>query len=460
MVCLLALIVFLFMLFKTNKIELSTGCYFAIMVIFLLFGYKVIMPVIFHFNYMPFLSIIFILILVNVVYYYLHKYIDTEVGANVKNTLLNLFPIGEMRYLVLFFLSLVTFSPFFLIKALIIFILSKLMKLETFFSLIIIMLGTIINSLLQFIPVTNIDLTLSLMIIVILVLIAIGYIVLILSTNYQNDYNFKTIFQQHASMIVAAMTIFSIIFILIAKQAPIYLALNIAVFAALVTISLLSNKIEYQLIQDSQLVVNNKYPYLYSIVIIMINICTIAISNFFNNHQIMIMVGQILFLIIFNELVFYLLKLPILSDANSKDYFISIKNNIIIGITIIIGIIIYVLIRCSMFNDSDMGTNILSNLAVIINDSDNLLSIIFNTVCAQPLILDPSLILGGDFKEQIIAPVVLISSLCTTLLPISLTIIYALLGVKAKPLVQSYKFNLIYAAIAIFIVGILMVGVI
>lgn len=452
----LSIIIFLIILFYKKNINLACFSFVGLILLYILYGFRVIPNSIFHFDYSKFLYLIAIIIFTNIIYYFFNKLLNTEIGNNIKNTFIILFPNNEMRYLVIFLIGLIHISPFFIINVLIVYFISRMLRLSNFFTTTIILFTTIINNLLFYLEEIQIASNISIFLLLTIILIGMGLTIILISTNYKLENTLQDIIAKNNIIIASIFILFSFIFLLIAKQFGLNVGINYAVLICLGFLSIMSNKNkdtdELEVVK-----IQHKYPYLISIFIIAINIFIICLPTIFKNYMFELLIVQIFIFTIFNLIINGFLKLKPL-DEKIKYYGLSWKNNLLLISACLSIVLIYVLISNSQFNDNNINQSIINNIILHLNSCENNFLLLLNIICYSPFIMTVEVLLNGSLLANFVNPCTLYIASIIPMMPMSIAIIYALFEDKPKQFIDSYKFALLFLIIILFLISIFLVG--
>lgn len=454
----IAAFTFLFMLFKTKSIKKSSIMYACILIVFLLLDYKVLINALSIVDYSKYVYLLLLIVLLNVIYWVFNRIIRTEIGYNLTNLLVSLFPINEMRYVALFVFSMFHISPFFLVNVLLLFLMSRLLNLSRLFSIFIILVGTTLSSFIYFLPSCNNPIMFNVFIISLFFVLALVFILIVLSTNYKQDYNLTTIFKDNYKILLATVGVFVMMLIFLIHQFPLAQVVNVSLFLSLACIVILSNsqkdKTKLENVED----INNKYPYLLSIGLIGINILILMLGSIFTdlNNNLLIII-QIVSLVAINGISFMLLDLPEINDNDQLPRHLTLANNGYLLLGIGLGLLIDLLVVMSNYNIGNFNHTIIQDFINNLNNAPHVVNLLLTTISGTPFITDPTQLLNLGLEQGINAQVIMFSSLILVITPLSLLTVSQLVNIKSKRLIEAYQFALIFVLIIIVILTIITV---
>lgn len=457
LVTIIAFILFLFTLFRTKSVLKASLIYGMLLIIYLLLYYRVLISSILTVNYSKYLYIPLLLVLINVIYWAFNRIIRSEIGYNFTNLLVTLFPINEMRYVVLFLVSLVQLTPYYIINVLLLFLVSCLLNLSRLFSMFIIFVATLLSTYIHYLPLTNNSTLFNIFIIGLLFVIALGFILLILSTNYEQEYNLSSIVKDNYQILLASSSIFIVMLIFLSRHFRLITVVNISVFAALSCITIMSNTKKHEAKENIE-DIDNKHPYLLSIMMVIINIIILTLGNYVTSiNQTLLILIQIVVLIVFNGVMFMFLDLPELEEHYELPKRLGLKNNGIIALAMVMGLVLELLEVQSSINVGNFNTSITQTIVDTLNHSPRSIALFINTILVNPFVLNYMELAKLGLDPTIVSNVVMIGSLLITISPISFLIVSAMVNIKPKRLIEAYQFCLIFLLIVLVIIELIII---
>lgn len=457
LVTIIAFILFLFTLFRTKSVLKASLIYGMLLIIYLLLYYRVLISSILTVNYSKYLYIPLLLVLINVIYWAFNRIIRSEIGYNFTNLLVTLFPINEMRYVVLFLVSLVQLTPYYIINVLLLFLVSCLLNLSRLFSMFIIFVATLLSTYIHYLPLTNNSTLFNIFIIGLLFVIALGFILLILSTNYEQEYNLSSIVKDNYQILLASSSIFIVMLIFLSRHFRLITVVNISVFAALSCITIMSNTKKHEAKENIE-DIDNKHPYLLSIMMVIINIIILTLGNYVTSiNQTLLILIQIVVLIVFNGVMFMFLDLPELEEHYELPKRLGLKNNGIIALAMVMVLVLELLEVQSSINVGNFNTSITQTIVDTLNHSPRSIALFINTILVNPFVLNYMELAKLGLDPTIVSNVVMIGSLLITISPISFLIVSAMVNIKPKRLIEAYQFCLIFLLIVLVIIELIII---
>ena len=457
LVTIIAFILFLFTLFRTKSVLKASLIYGMLLIIYLLLDYRVLISSLLTVNYTKYLYLPLLLVLINVIYWAFNRIIRSEIGYNFINLLVTLFPINEMRYVALFLVSLVQLTPYYIINVLFLFLVSCLLNLSRLFSMFIIFVATLLSTYIHYLPLTNNSTLFNIFIIGLLFVVALGFILLILSTNYEQEYNLSSIVKDNYQILLASSSIFIVMLIFLSRQFRLITVVNVSVFAALSCITIMSNTKKHEAKENVE-DIDNKHPYLLSIMMVIINIIILTLGNYVTSiNQTLLFLIQIVVLIVFNGVIFMFLDLPELEEDYELPKRLGLKNNGIIALAMVMGLVLELLEVQSSINVGNFNTSITQTIIDTLNHSPRSIALFINTILVNPFVLNYMELAKLGLDPTIVSNVVMIGSLLITISPISFLIVSAMVNIKPKRLIEAYQFCLIFLLIVLVIIELIII---
>lgn len=457
LVTIIAFILFLFTLFKTKSVLKASLIYGMLLIIYLLLYYRVLISSLLTVNYSKYLYIPLLLVLINVIYWAFNRIIRSEIGYNFTNLLVTLFPINEMRYVALFLVGLVQLTPYYIINVLLLFLVSRLLNLSHLFSMFIIFVATLLSTYIHYLPLSDNSILFNVFIVGLLFVIALVFILLIISTNYEHEYNLSSIVKDNYQILLASSCIFIVMLIFLSHQFRLITVMNISVFATLSCIMIMSNTKKHEAkeyVED----IDNKYPYLLSIMMVIINIIILTLGSYVANiNQTLLILIQIIVLIVFNGGMFMFLDLPELEEDYELPKRLGLKNNGIIALAMVMGLVLELLVVQSSINVGNFNTSITQTIVDTLNHSQHSISLFINTILVEPFVSNYMQLAQLGLDPTIVSNVVMIGSLLITISPISFLIVSAMVNIKPKRLIEAYQFCLIFLLIVLVIIELIVI---
>lgn len=457
LVTIIAFILFLVTLFRTKSVLKASLIYGMLLIIYLVLDYRVLISSLLTVNYSKYLYIPLLLVLINVIYWAFNRIIRSEIGYNFTNLLVTLFPINEMRYVALFLVSLVQLTPYYIINVLLLFLVSRLLNLSRLFSMFIIFVATLLSTYTHYLPLTDNSILFNVFIIGLLFVIALGFILLIISTNYKKEYNLSSIVEDNYQILLASSSIFIMMLIFLSHQFRLITVMNVSVFAALSCIMIMSNAKKHEA-KDNVEDIDNKYPYLLSIMMVIIDIIILTLGSYVTSiNQTLLILIQIIVLIIFNGGMFMFLDLPELEEDYELPKRLGLKNNGIIALAMVMGLALELLIVQSSINVGNFNTSITQTIVDTLNHSPRSIALFINTILVDPFVINYVELIQLGLDPTIVSNVVMIGSLLITISPISFLIVSAMVNIKPKRLIEAYQFCLIFLLIVLVIIELIII---
>lgn len=457
LVTIIAFILFLVTLFRTKSVLKASLIYGMLLIIYLLLDYRVLISSLLTVNYTKYLYLPLLLVLINVIYWAFNRIIRSEIGYNFTNLLVTLFPINEMRYVALFLVSLVQLTPYYIINVLLLFLVSCLLNLSRLFSMFIIFVVTLLSTYIHYLPLTNNSTLFNIFIIGLLFVVALGFILLILSTNYEQEYNLSSILKDNYQILLASSSIFIVMLIFLSRQFQLITVVNVSVFAALSCITIMSNAKKHEAKENVE-DIDNKHPYLLSIMMVIINIIILTLGNYVTSiNQTLLILIQIVVLIVFNGVIFMFLDLPELEEDYELPKRLGLKNNGIIALAMVMGLVLELLEVQSSINVGNFNTSITQTIVDTLNHSPRSIALFINTILVNPFVLNYMELVKLGLDPTIVSNVVMIGSLLITISPISFLIVSAMVNIKPKRLIEAYQFCLIFLLIVLVIIELIII---
>lgn len=457
LVTIIAFILFLVTLFRTKSVLKASLIYGMLLIIYLLLDYRVLISSLLTVNYTKYLYLPLLLVLINVIYWAFNRIIRSEIGYNFTNLLVILFPINEMRYVALFLVSLVQLTPYYIINVLLLFLVSCLLNLSRLFSMFIIFVATLLSTYIHYLPLTDNSTLFNIFIIGLLFFVALGFILLILSTNYEQEYNLSSIVKDNYQILLASSSIFIVMLILLSRQFRLITVVNVSVFAALSCITIMSNTKKHEAKENVE-DIDNKHPYLLSIMMVIINIIILTLGNYVTSiNQTLLILIQIVVLIVFNGVIFMFLDLPELEEDYELPKRLGLKNNGIIALAMVMGLVLELLEVQSSINVGNFNTSITQTIVDTLNHSPRSIALFINTILVNPFVLNYMELAKLGLDLTIVSNVVMIGSLLITISPISFLIVSAMVNIKPKRLIEAYQFCLIFLLIVLVIIELIII---
>lgn len=457
LVTIIAFILFLFTLFRTKSVLKASLIYGMLLIIYLLLDYRVLISSILTVNYTKYLYLPLLLVLINVIYWAFNRIIRSEIGYNFTNLLVTLFPINEMRYVTLFLVSLVQLTPYYIINVLLLFLVSCLLNLSRLFSVFIIFVATLLSTYIHYLPLTDNSTLFNIFIIGLLFVVALGFILLIISTNYKQEYNLSSIVKDNYQILLASSSIFIVMLIFLSHQFRLITVVNVSVFAALSCITIMSNTKKHEAKENVE-DIDNKHPYLLSIMMVIINIIILTLGNYVTSiNQTLLILIQIVALIVFNGVMFMFLDLPELEEHYELPKRLGLKNNGIIALAMVMGLVLELLEVQSSINVGNFNTSITQTIVDTLNHSPRSIALFINTILVNPFVINYMELARLGLDPTIVSNVVMIGSLLITISPISFLIVSAMVNIKPKRLIEAYQFCLIFLLIVLVIIELIII---
>ena len=457
LVTIIAFILFLFILFKTKSVLKASLIYGMLLILYLLLYYRVLISSLLTVDYSKYLYIPLLLVLINVIYWAFNRIIRSEIGYNFTNLLVTLFPINEMRYVALFLVSLVQLTPYYIINVLLLFLVSRLLNLSRLFSMFIIFVATLLSTYTHYLPLTDNSVLFNVFIVGLLFVIALVFILLIISTNYEHEYNLSSIVKDNYQILLASSSIFIVMLIFLSHQFRLITVMNISVFAALSCIMIMSNTKKHEAKENIE-DIDNKYPYLLSIMMVILNIIILTLGSYATSiNQTLLILIQIVVLIVFNGGMFIFLDLPELEEDYELPKRLGLKNNGIIALAMVMGLVLELLVVQSSINVGNFNTSITQTIVDTLNHSPRSIALFINTILVEPFVSNYMDLAQLGLNPTIVSNVVMIGSLLITISPISFLIVSAMVNIKPKRLIEAYQFCLIFLLIVLVIIELIII---
>ena len=457
LVTIIAFILFLFTLFRTKSVLKASLIYGMLLIIYLFLDYRVLFSSLLTVNYSKYLYIPLLLVLINVIYWAFNRIIRSEIGYNFTNLLVTLFPINEMRYVALFFVGLVQLTPYYIINVLLLFLVSRLLNLSRLFSMFIIFVATLLSTYIHYLPLTDNSTLFNIFVIGLLFIVALVFILLIISTNYEQEYTLSSIVKDNYQIILASSSIFIVMLIFLSHQFRLITVMNVSVFATLSCIMIMSNTKKHEAKENVE-DINNKYPYLLSIMMVIINIIVLTLGSYVtSSNQTLLILIQIIVLIVFNGGMFMFLDLPELEEHYELPKRLGLKNNGIIALAMVMGLVLELLVVQSSINVGNFNTSITQTIIDTLNHSPRSIALFINTILVNPFVVNYMELAKLGLDPMIVSNVVMIGSLLITISPISFLIVSAMVNIKPKRLIEAYQFCLIFLLIVLVIIELIII---
>lgn len=457
LVTIIAFILFLFTLFRTKSVLKASLIYGMLLIIYLLLYYRVLISSLLTVNYSKYLYIPLLLVLINVIYWAFNRIIRSEIGYNFTNLLVTLFPINEMRYVALFLVGLVQLTPYYIINVLLLFLVSRLLNLSRLFSMFIIFIATLLSTYIHYLPLTDNSTLFNIFIIGLLFVVALGFILLVISTNYEQEYNLSSIVKDNYQILLASSSIFILMLIFLSHQFRLITVIYVSVFATLSCIMIMSNTKNHEAKENVE-DIDNKYPYLLSIMMVIINIIILTLGSYVTSiNQTLLILIQIIVLIVFNGGMFMFLDLPELEEDYELPKRLGLKNNGIIALAMVMGLVLELLVVQSSINVGNFNTSITQTIVDTLNHSPRSIALFINTILVEPFVSNYMELTQLGLDPTIVSNVVMIGSLLITISPISFLIVSAMVNIKPKRLIEAYQFCLIFLLIILVIIELIII---
>ena len=448
LVTIIAFILFLFTLFRTKSVLKASLIYGMLLIIYLFLDYRVLFSSLLTVNYSKYLYIPLLLVLINVIYWAFNRIIRSEIGYNFTNLLVTLFPINEMRYVALFFVGLVQLTPYYIINVLLLFLVSRLLNLSRLFSMFIIFVATLLSTYIHYLPLTDNSTLFNIFVIGLL---------FIVSTNFEQEYTLSSIVKDNYQIILASSSIFIVMLIFLSRQFRLITVVNVSVFAALSCITIMSNTKKHEAKENIE-DIDNKHPYLLSIMMVIINIIILTLGNYVTSiNQTLLILIQIVVLIVFNGGMFMFLDLPELEEDYELPKRLGLKNNGIIALAMVMGLVLELLVLQSSINVGNFNTSITQTIVDTLNHSPRSIALFINTILVNPFVINYMELARLGLDPTIVSNVVMIGSLLITISPISFLIVSAMVNIKPKRLIEAYQFCLIFLLIVLVIIELIII---
>lgn len=457
LVTIIAFILFLFTLFRTKSVLKASLIYGMLLIIYLLLYYRVLISSLLTVNYSKYLYIPLLLVLINVIYWAFNRIIRSEIGYNFTNLLVTLFPINEMRYVALFLVGLVQLTPYYIINVLLLFLVSRLLNLSRLFSMFIIFIATLLSTYIHYLPLTDNSTLFNIFIIGLLFVVALGFILLVISTNYEQEYNLSSIVKDNYQILLASSSIFILMLIFLSHQFRLITVMNVSVFATLSCIMIMSNTKNHEAKENVE-DIDNKYPYLLSIMMVIINIIILTLGSYVTSiNQTLLILIQIIVLIVFNGGMFMFLDLPELEEDYELPKRLGLKNNGIIAVAMVMGLVLELLVVQSSINVGNFNTSITQTIVDTLNHSPRSIALFINTILVDPFVSNYMELTQLGLDPTIVSKVLMIGPLLITISPISFLIVSAMVNIKPKRLIEAYQFCLIFLLIVLVIIELIFI---
>lgn len=457
LVTIIAFILFLFTLFRTKSVLKASLIYGMLLILYLLLYYRVLISSLLTVDYSKYLYIPLLLVLINVIYWAFNRIIRSEIGYNFTNLLVTLFPINEMRYVALFLVGLVQLTPHYIINVLLLFLVSRLLNLSHLFSMFIIFVATLLSTYIHYLPLTDNSILFNVFIVGLLFVIALVFILLIISTNYEHEYNLSSIVKDNYQILLASSSIFIVMLIFLSHQFRLITVMNVSVFATLCCIMIMSNSKKHEAKENVE-DINNKYPYLLSIMMVIINIIILTLGSYVTSiNQTLLILIQIVVLIVFNGGMFMFLDLPELEEDYELPKRLGLKNNGIIALAMVMGLVLELLVVQSSINVGNFNTSITQTIVDTLNHSQRSIALFINTILVEPFVSNYMELAKLGLDPTIVSNVVMIGSLLITISPITFLIVSAMVNIKPKRLIEAYQFCLIFLLIVLVIIELIII---
>ena len=467
---LLAFVVFILILFIKKNIFYATISYFGIIMSYILLDYQVIFNAIKFGDYKLYLSFILLIVLINVMKYYFNKYFITEIGHNTTNLLSDLLPTYELKYLTLFFITIFTITPYFIIQAFCAFIISRFLKLSKLYSFIVILIGLFVNNIVMLTMNPNylfLNINPSvILLIAIIVVVAFIYILSILSTNYNYEDTLKDMVKSNSMYIWVILLVFVVSFMVFNEILIIRQAIYGASSLTIIIIIEIGNKIKKKTDKDIEYIddIQNRYPFLYSIVILLINFLIIMVPNYLHLETNIVLIIQIASLLMFNSLIFYFMKLKPITDDDHipKDYvedkYISVAKNMQMLSLFTMVFIINSFVSYSILNVNNTNVSILMSVGETLGNLTDPIEVLLYSFSIMPILPGVESLISMNLTESVLIFTSIAQSLFVIISPFFLSLIYIISDGKEKRIIEVYKYVLIFllliSVIYIFIIKI------
>lgn len=457
----IAILIFLFTLFKKKKIIVASSLFATIILVYLLIDYRVLPNVLTQYNLFNILYIPLLIGMLNLVFHNFNDLEKTEVGYNVRNIVRMFFPVKELRFICLFFICLLPISNNLLINVLMLYIISRYLHISNFFSLLVIFVGLINKSIISNLYLLDFSLDVSIILVIILVVLALGLILFVISTDYLEQAELKDILYENKKTIIYTIISFVIILLSLINVYNLVVSVAIAGIGANLILSVMSRKNSVSIKQETQQNLN-KYPYLVSFFLLAINTFIVLFPELFkldaNNGWILI--GQILSLLLINLITTRYMRIEYIDE---EDYDISnylgIKKNFNLAVGILSVLIISILVTKSEFNVSAFGTDIYQIIANNLNDNKSIVELTIETISSIPFINTFNEIVNMvnlGVNQEAYNLLILLGCSGIIINPITLLMVSGLVDIRDKRIIESYCFSLIYYLITVVVIMVIL----
>ncbi len=457
----IAILIFLFTLFKKKNIIIASSLFATIIMVYLLIDYRVLPNVLTQYNLSNVLYIPLLIGMLNLVFHNFNDLEKTEVGYNVRNIVRMLFPVKELRFICLFFICLLPISNNLLINVLMLYIISRYLHISNFFSLPVIFLGLINKSIISNLYLLDFNIYNSIILVIILIVLAIGLILFVISTDYLEQIELKDILYENKKTIIYTILAFIVVLLSLVNVYSLEVSVSIAGIGANLILSLMSRNNSVSIKQETQQNLN-KYPYLVSFFLLLVNTFVVLFPELFkiNANNGWILIGQILFLLLINLITTRYMRIDYIDE---EDYdlsnYLGIKKNINLIVGILFILIISILVTQSKFNSSVFGSDIYQLIVNNLNNSESIVGLSIKTISSLPFINSLGEItnmINLGINPEAYNLMVLLGGSALIINPITLLMISGLVDIRDKRIIESYYFSLIYYLITVVVIMIIL----
>lgn len=388
------------------------------------------------------------------------KYLVNEVGLDLADLFISIFPDRRLKLFVVFFIGQLAFSQFLLINILIIYFIGKILRVDSILIMIVGMVSLIVNNLFDmsymlsiqdyisssdYLLVNNIS-YLFLMLIMGLVFITIFMSMLFIKGD--NDDDFIDILKKDWAPWVIIIISYLVLFF----SSTLFFDLNYSQFVVslimLGIISFSSTKLmrhNHEFMENE----NKKYPFIFSIMIFIVNGVIIYLAN---DHLII----AVLIFSVFNYMV--LKKYETYESDNILDINMSSKFILkLAGIAIFI-YSLSILISYSNINTSSINNSMFDQLSVIFQTLNSALEVLIFFICIAPMCIFMPMneLVNYTSSTSFIVLIMYFSAIFTSFNIIVFYIMHDLLGVDDSQALVGYHaimaFSIIVGTILTIIV--------
>jgi hypothetical protein len=354
---------------------------------YIFFIYRVMFESIFAmFDIKVFMYIVFSIISVVLIKIYMDKYLQNEVGNDIRSLLFDVFPDRRLRLFVLFFMGQLVFVSDVILGMLLIYFLGKLLGVKRVLIFSVGYLSLIVNLLfdqsemIKYIPeITNaqiqsVNLALSIFYIITMLLSFLFILNAYVFVDHKNFNKITSFVENDLVEITAIITSYVVVFLVLKMFYTLNGAQTISSLIMLIIISALSRKYKHN--PDKMFSpIEKELPYIFSVLIVLFNAFFIYVLD--QN----IYLGTTL-IFVFNSFVLQrkfqkVDHINIVEKSNDK-FFQKVT------LVYMIYFIIYSYVTASAINNSTFGISIVDNVSIYLNETTNLAQLIFYVIGLSP----------------------------------------------------------------------------